>query len=137
MTNVCVSQVITSPPLETLRKLCPGDVVNITCVTRGSSVIAWSSDEYIEEGGTQLAFATFNHVGDTQRSPITDSTLATLTSKVYEGTVPVLESRLHIIVSSTRSVSTVTCIHVSGGTSTAISIQTLGLFSLSIFFKEN
>ena len=127
ITNVCVSQEITSPPLDSLRKLCPGDVVNITCVTRTSSILAWTSDEYIEKGGTQLVFATFNNVGDRKSSPINNNTFATLTAKFYEGTVPVLESQLHIIVSSTTTSSTVTCLHITYGTSTAISIRALGM----------
>ena len=29
-----------------------------TCETRGSTVLAWTSDEYIEAGGNELVFAT-------------------------------------------------------------------------------
>ena len=32
----------------------PGDKVTITCTTIGSSIIAWSSDEYIGRGGMRL-----------------------------------------------------------------------------------
>ena len=45
-----------------------------TCETRGSTVLAWTSDEYIEAGGNE--FATFNNVGDTHTSPVNHNTVA-------------------------------------------------------------
>ena len=105
--------------------LCPGEEVLINCETRGSPIIAWTSEEYIEQGGTQLEFATFNNVGDTRISPVNPNTNATLIGKFdSNGNVQVLQSQLRIIASVD---STVTCINVGNGMSTSIRIQILGI----------
>ena len=91
--------------------VCPGEPVTFTCVTKGSSTIAWRSEEYIEVGGTQLQFAVFNNVGDTRTSIVNPNTVATLINKTNEG---VLVSELRIIVQSNIPMSTVTCVTDSG-----------------------
>ena len=64
--------------------LCPGEIVIFTCETRGSAILAWTSDEYIESDGTRMELATFNDVGDTRTSPINSNTVATLIDKTNE-----------------------------------------------------
>ena len=117
------AQRILTPQSDTLRDLCPGEEINITCETRGSPIIAWTSDEYIERGGTQLQLAIFNNVGETRTSPINGNTVATLISNTIEGGVMVLQSQLRIIASAD---ATVTCINVAAEKSSTISIQLLG-----------
>ena len=50
------TQRIISPQPSELQNLCPGEEVNITCETRGSPILAWTSDEYIEQSGSYLEF---------------------------------------------------------------------------------
>jgi hypothetical protein len=115
---------IVKPQQDTLEGLCPGEEVLITCETRGSEIIAWTSEEYIERGGTQLEFATFNNVGDIRISPVNPNTVANLTKNNIDNDVQVLWSQLHIRASVD---STVTCIQVGNGMSTSIRIQILGM----------
>ena len=126
------AQIFISPQPDKLRDLCPGEEINITCETRGSTIIAWTSNEYIEQGGTQLEFATFNTVGEVRISPVNPNTVATLINKTTEGGRQVLRSQLHIIASAD---SIVTCINVGGGTTNAISIRLLGKQQSRIYGK--
>lgn len=112
------------------RPLCPGEVVVLTCRTRGSSALAWTSDEYIEPGGTRIEFGTFNDIGQTKRSPINPNTVATLTRKTSEDGMDVLVSELRIITRSQFLNSSVTCIHVRNGTMSTRIIQVLGTKNL-------
>ena len=125
------TQMIISPQQDALEDLCPGEEANIICETRGSSIIAWTSEEYIERGGTQLEFATFNRVGETRVSPVNPNTVATLIEKSVDsnGNMQVLQSQLRIIASVD---STVTCINVDNGMSTSIRIQILGIHQFFI-----
>ena len=58
-----ITQIIISPQLSELQNLCPGEEVTFTCETRGSSVLAWSSDEYIGSSDTRLEIIIFDNVG--------------------------------------------------------------------------
>lgn len=93
--------------------LCPrnGSEVMLTCTTRGSNILYWSSDCYIEPGGTQLELATFNAIGDTRISPINSNTVATLTNKSIDNGEVVLESELHFLIDlgSNCHTSSITC----------------------------
>ena len=108
-------------------RLCPGEIVIFTCETRGSTILAWTSDEYIEPGGTRLELATFNDVGDTRTSPVNLNTVATLISETRESGIDVLVSTLRIRALSEFLDSSVTCIHVDGGTMNTTRIQVLGI----------
>lgn len=69
-----------SSPVNDGQFVCSGSVLTFTCETRGSPIIAWSSDVYIGEGGAQLGFAAgANNPGDTRISSIIQDTVATLT----------------------------------------------------------
>ena len=114
---------IIKPQQDALEDLCPGEEVVITCETRGSPIIAWTSEEYIERGGTRLVFGTFNGVGDMDTSPVNPNTVATLIRKANESNVQVLQSKLSIIVSVN---SNVTC--MGNGASTFIRIQVFGMY---------
>ena len=96
--------------------VCSG-IVSFTCETRGSFAIAWSSDDYIGPGGTQLLFAAgVNPVGDTRSSGIIPETVANLTNNTIKDGVQVLVSILTINVAQNSPGGSVTCMHVGDGT---------------------
>ena len=93
----------------------PQQVITFTCVTRGSSILAWSSDEYIGPGGALLTFVAFDPLGTTTASFINPDTAAVLVSSSNENGEIVLESTLQITVSSLFPTSSVACHNVDGG----------------------
>ena len=78
-------------------------------MTRGSSIIAWSSIPFIGPGGAQIQFTQFHRVNAVERS---GDTVATLVDNRVEGGVQVLVSTLRVTPSSMYPVSSVTCINV-------------------------
>ena len=81
-----------------------------TCVTRGSSILAWSSDEFIGDD-VQLEFTSLDAPGSTIHS---GATFATLISITIENEV-VLKSTLQITASSQFPTSSVACRHIDSG----------------------
>ena len=124
-----ITQRIISPQLSELQNLCPGDEVTFTCETRGSPVIAWSSDEYIGSN-VQFEFFIVESVGTTHTSPANPNTVVTLINVTTENGVAILVSQLHIIVLSGFLTSSVTCIHLSLGQTNTIVFHVLGMFHL-------
>ena len=104
-------------------RACLGREVNFTCMTNGSLVMVWSSDEYIGINGAELEFTSADGVGSTMRSSTNPSTVATLVS--INGT-RVTESVLSITVLDFPTAS-VTCSDVGWGTST-ITFRPLGMW---------
>ena len=86
--NVMINSKISSE-----RPVCPGDQINFTCETRGSDIIAWTSEEYINSGGARVAF-TFLDVGTITKS--NQNTVATLVSADNINGIRTLISRLTI-----------------------------------------
>ena len=121
---VSYAQMIISPSPDKLLNLCRGEEVSITCETRGSSFLAWTSYEYIGLGGIWLVFYnTINYVGDTLHSPVNLNTSATLVNKTVENGVPVLVSTLHIRALSGFLNSSVICLNdTDGGANTRIQV---------------
>ena len=115
--------------------LCPGQVVIFTCETRGSPILAWTSEEYIEQGGTQLEFATFNAVNFTRVSPVNPNTIATLIENRNESGVRVLVSTLHIRTLSGFLDSSVTCMHIGDGTTNTSRVQVVGMTWGKLFLE--
>ena len=101
--------------------------MTFTCETRGSPILAWTSNEYIERGGTQLEFATFNDVGDTRISPVNPNTIATLIAKFYENGIGVLRSTLRIRALSEFLNSSVNCLHIVDGTMNTSWVLVIGM----------
>ena len=99
--------------------------MTFTCETRGSPILAWTSDEYIERGGTQLEFATFNDVNDTRISPVNSKTIATLIANFEENGVRVLRSTLRIRALSGFLNSSVNCL--GDGTMNTSRILVIGM----------
>ena len=104
--------------------VCPEREITFTCVTTGSAIIAWVSNEYIEPDGAQLRLASFNRPGDTQNSTFNPNTFATLTRNEMD--IFLLESQLRIIATMDYPNPSVTCINVDHGTTNRTSFQMLG-----------
>ena len=121
---VAFSQMISSS-LPDGRVLCPGEEIIFICVTRGSTVISWTSDEYIARN-KPLEFTTIDDVGETHTSTINPDVVALLVRETNDGGTPVLESLLRVIASPLYPNSSVTCVHVDDGTRHTISFQVLG-----------
>lgn len=114
---------IQSPALYNGNLACPGDEVIFVCQTMGSSVIAWTSEEYIGSGGTQIQFAA--GVRSTNIQQI-GTTIATLTGDRMENGLQVLTSTLRVNVSSMYPNPSVTCHDVGNGTSKTANFNVIG-----------
>ena len=115
---------IQSPELYDGSLACPGDEIIFICETRGSSIIAWGSDEYIGPGGAQLQFAEVSSASDVRRG--IGNTIATLTDNRIESGVRVLTSTLRVIASSMYPNPSVTCIHIDDETSRTANFNVIG-----------
>ena len=105
--------------------ICPGEEILFICETRGSSTIAWTSDEYIDG---RLEFSTGVSLNDTRQGFIDPNTIATFVNSTVEGgTTRVLVSQLRIIVSSISSTPSVTCIHGRDDIPETFAFQVLGM----------
>jgi hypothetical protein len=127
--------IVLSSPLSEGQRVCPGDAIMFTCVTNGSAILAWSSDDYIGQGGVQLEFASFHQPGRIARnraSPI--GTQAVLVSKEIEEneTLGILESQLSVIVTSDYQTATIKCLHVDTGSEETTGFQLLGMSSCDL-----
>ena len=114
-----------SSSLESGQYPCPGQNITFTCVTRRSKVLAWSSDEYIGTGGSQLHSKYVDQEGHVVYSSSVPSTFVTLVSKTRENGSLILKSQLHITVSSTPA--NITCEAVDVGTKDNIDFRALGM----------
>ena len=100
-----------------------GETVTFTCMTRGSNIIAWSSDEYTGLDGNRLEFIPVDVEGATQRVGQTVATLINV-SRV-EGEV-ILVSQLQISVLFMFQVSSITCHGLDNDAVNTISFLTAG-----------
>ena len=106
-------------------KVCSGEELIFTCVTKGSQILAWSSDEYIGSLGVQLEFTLSDTPGFLRASDDNPQTLATLIST--DSTMRIMVSTLRIIVSANMAYPSVTCEHRSSGRSQTLAFQYLGM----------
>ena len=120
------TQVITSTLTDDQRQ-CPGQPVVFTCVTRGSQTIAWTSLEYIGPAGVRLLLASFDVIGSPIVSQINPSVQASLVNRSLDNGVQVLESELHIVISSEFPSATISCV-LSNGTQSDATFQVLGMY---------
>ena len=82
--------------------------VNFTCITRGSDILEWLSDEYIGPGGDRLQILS----GSSRNSATSNSnpdTVATRISVTTENGEVVIVSILSIVVSAQYPTATITC----------------------------
>ena len=108
-----------------------GEIVTFTCVTRGSTLIAWSSDEYIGSGGLRLEFISVDQIGTT-RSTANGGTVAQLVASTREGGIDTLVSQLNISVQSIYQISSITCHNIGMGTTNTTAFEIAGIAS-SVF----
>ena len=115
-----VVQVAMSQPMlmSSVEQVCPGNTILFTCTITGSSILAWSSEDYIGLG-SQLQFRSIDDIGDVKNSTSNPETTAVLTA--IDTRMPIiLTSILHIIPISTSPNISVSCINAGGGTNTLI-----------------
>ena len=96
----------------------PGESVVLTCRTTGSTIIAWSSLEYIDRDGFQLSFLSINDPG-TIKNISNSGNFATLT--VNDRVNEVLESQLHLM--NVTVMSTVICYNNDQGVNASITLS--------------
>ena len=97
-------QLHSSPQI--LSNVRPGQSVIFTCATSQSEILAWGSVHYVSESGLQIFFGTEDTPGLLKQSTNIAS-VANLT--MVDESRLILESELHITVSSEYARSTVTC----------------------------
>ena len=120
---------VTGPPLELTSESINDDsvyheqVVILTCITRGSPTLAWSSNDYIGSG-LLVEFLLIHDQGETRS--YNNGTIATLTYKRVDGSIFVLESTLRIQASRMYSTSTVSCYNVGQDVRDTITFHVLG-----------
>ena len=102
-----------------------GQEITFTCITRGSLIISWSSDDYIGRG-LQLEFISVDQTQSSIQSTVNSNTIATLVNVHVENGIVILESTLRIIVSSQFSSSSINCHHIGSGRMNSSTIQVSG-----------
>lgn len=106
-----------------------GEIVNFTCVTRNSSIIAWSSDDYIGTQGTRLELIAAESLGTTKiaSTGLANATLISVNESTPER---ILVSMLRIRITSRYQSSSVTCHSVGTGGSDTIKFYMAGMPAL-------
>ena len=106
--------------------VCPGQVITFTCETRGSEVLAWTSNDFIGEG-SRLQFADFNNLNLMHTGTVPGTVATFITNTVVDGTI-VLVSQLKIKVPDSESFSSpfVSCVHVRGDVNETINFRSFG-----------
>ena len=105
--------------------VCPGETVTFTCVTRGTIILIWSSEEYI--GAINIDFNERDNINRPVQASRNNNTLATLVNVSMDGSTRVLVSQLRIIVSSVSLTPSVTCINELDRTSDTIPFRVPGI----------
>ena len=103
-----------------------GEMVTFTCVARNSTLIAWSSNEYIGSDGLRLEFASIERVGTNRFAPNFGTTAQLVDSFREDGRV-ILVSQLNITVPSVYQISSITCHNIGMGTTAMTSFQLAGM----------
>ena len=102
---------------------CPGQQIIFTCETRGSSIIAWKSEEFIGSGGAQTQFIQTQNNGSERWY---GDTVATLVDNRIEGGIRLLVSTLRITAMSMYPNPSVTCIHTDDGNWNTTTFRVIG-----------
>ena len=104
----------------------PQQQVIFTCVTRGTAILEWRSEEHIGTGSDSLQFLSFERPGHRKSKPHNPSTVATLVSVSTDSGVTEITSNLLIIASSQFPVSSVMCGDSGHTTSNITTFHTSG-----------
>ena len=92
--------------LNTDRLVCSGERVIFTCITRGSPILEWFSEEYIGTGGDRLQILSGS---DRNTSSITPDVVAVRINVTNDNGITVIISELRIIASIKYPRATVSC----------------------------
>ena len=84
----------------------PQGTIIFTCITRGSPILEWFSEEYIGTGGDRLQVLSGS---DRNTSSITPDAIATRISVTTENGIVIIVSELRIIASIRFPEATVSC----------------------------
>ena len=103
------------------QRVCPGDMIVFTCITRGSTIQDWNSTQYIQGSGI-IEFTVTDIPGFLRSS---DTTIATLISTSTDDNIIV--STLRIRAESDMTHPSVTCTNRNNGRSKTLSFQYLGM----------
>jgi hypothetical protein len=88
------------------RLACPGDVITFTCITRGSPILEWFSEEYIGTGRDRLQILSES---TRNTSSITPDAVAIRINVTSVSGVTVIVSELRITASTKYPTATVSC----------------------------
>ena len=103
---------------QNLSTVISGQSLIFTCMTTGSTIIAWSSIEYINRGGSQLTFLSINNPG--MIKSISNSGNFAILTKVDRAN-QVLKSQLHLV--NVTVMSTVICYNNDQGVNATITFS--------------
>lgn len=96
-----------------------GENITFQCVTRGSLILAWSSNEYIDD---RIEFSVVDNVG-AMRAPNTYTTAVLVDVHTDRNGQMFIESHLNIVVQSNLLTSSITCHNGGTGDTRSISFQ--------------
>ena len=99
------------------------ETVTFTCWTKGSSLMGWSSKEYIGEGGVRFEFVSVDWVGTTRSA---GQTVARLSNVSNVSGLITMVSELQISVQSVYQIATIKCHNFGNNTAKTISFQITG-----------
>ena len=111
-----VEDVILTSTLADDHTASPKEEIIFTCTTRQSSILQWSSSEYIDSDGYSIQVYNSTLGNDVRRG----SAHATLVRAAFENGVPVLVSELHIRVSTLYPTASIQCDNNGHGSSQTI-----------------
>ena len=108
--------------------------IEFTCVTRGSMILEWHSDEYIGADGDRLQlFSTVDRNATSTKEPTTFAVRVSVDTSPSDG--PVIVSKLHVTPFLQYPTASVTC--TNGQTSMrTIQFQTIGMVIMVIAFID-
>ena len=98
----------------------PGENITLQCITRGSSILAWSGTNYID---SRVEFVVYDQIGTTY-TPNAYTTAVLVNAYTDRNGQFVIESYLNITGQSSIPSSSITCHNVGTGETKAISFQT-------------
>lgn len=101
----------------------PQQEITFTCETKGSHIIAWSSNHYIGGNGAQLELTTATDADHMATSLIDAMTIATLVNITEEDGMTILVSELRIKVLPQYFISSISCHNVGHNTASTSTFQ--------------
>ena len=100
-----------------------GENISFLCITRGSSILAWSSNEYIND---RIEFLTIHSIG-TVVAQNQYSSAQLIDVYMDDDRRSVIVSELYIVVQRNIAQSSVTCHHVGNELTKTITFQLSGM----------